>query len=302
MLPPVDPHVLEQNPHFGALYKDLTTTKLNQDGTTINHKDEARQAEIRSQLFEIRERLARTRILREALLSFASKSSDLPDELQEVIVLLLSESENEIRIQAEELLRDDKQYFLENIDLITSTLTTHLATLVPPIAALLSPEDPSIQTLTTLPPPSTHPIPHPTSLPPTTLPLATHTTALQTAHTTLFPALITHLERTIHGQSARHARAEAEHLGCVARAMELKARVLEGGRGDAEVEEALKAYERHLGRVERGLGGRVEALKGELGGYEGKGMNGVVERYVEVVREVEEVRREVEELEGRVKG
>lgn len=34
MLPPVDPNVLSANPKFEALYRDLTTNKLNEDGTS----------------------------------------------------------------------------------------------------------------------------------------------------------------------------------------------------------------------------------------------------------------------------
>ena len=34
MFPPVEPSVLENNPDFASLYKNLTTTVLNPDGTT----------------------------------------------------------------------------------------------------------------------------------------------------------------------------------------------------------------------------------------------------------------------------
>lgn len=38
MFPPVDPRVLERNPNFEVLYKDLTTRKLNPDGSTRDTK------------------------------------------------------------------------------------------------------------------------------------------------------------------------------------------------------------------------------------------------------------------------
>lgn len=47
MLPPVDPRVLEHNPNFDVLYKDLTTRKLNPDGSTRDTKKQRIHDEIR---------------------------------------------------------------------------------------------------------------------------------------------------------------------------------------------------------------------------------------------------------------
>lgn len=47
MLPPVDPRVLERNPNFEVLYKDLTTRKLNPDGSTRDTKKQRMHDEIR---------------------------------------------------------------------------------------------------------------------------------------------------------------------------------------------------------------------------------------------------------------
>lgn len=47
MLPPVDPRVLERNPNFDILYKDLTTRKMNPDGSTRDTKKQRIHVEIR---------------------------------------------------------------------------------------------------------------------------------------------------------------------------------------------------------------------------------------------------------------
>lgn len=47
MLPAVDPAVLQQNPNFEVLYKDLTTRKLNADGSTRDTKKQRVHDEIR---------------------------------------------------------------------------------------------------------------------------------------------------------------------------------------------------------------------------------------------------------------
>lgn len=47
MLPPVDPRVLERNPNFDVLYKDLTTRKMNPDGSTRDTKKQRIHDEIR---------------------------------------------------------------------------------------------------------------------------------------------------------------------------------------------------------------------------------------------------------------
>jgi hypothetical protein len=47
MLPPVDPGTLQRNPNFELLYKDLTTRKLNPDGSTRDTKKQRMHDEIR---------------------------------------------------------------------------------------------------------------------------------------------------------------------------------------------------------------------------------------------------------------
>lgn len=47
MLPPVDKQVLEDNPDFAKLYKTLTTTILNPDGSTRQDKEHKETEAIR---------------------------------------------------------------------------------------------------------------------------------------------------------------------------------------------------------------------------------------------------------------
>jgi hypothetical protein len=47
MLPPVDSAVLERNPNFDVLYKDLCARKLNPDGSTRDTKKQRIYGEIK---------------------------------------------------------------------------------------------------------------------------------------------------------------------------------------------------------------------------------------------------------------
>ena len=47
MLPPIDPTVLQRNPNFEILYKDLCTRKLNHNGSTRDTKKQRVHDEIR---------------------------------------------------------------------------------------------------------------------------------------------------------------------------------------------------------------------------------------------------------------
>lgn len=47
MLPPIDPTVLQRNPNFEILYKDLCTRKLNPNGSTRDTKKQRVHDEIR---------------------------------------------------------------------------------------------------------------------------------------------------------------------------------------------------------------------------------------------------------------
>jgi hypothetical protein len=47
MFPPVDPLVLQRNPNFEVLYKDLTTRKLNPNASTRDTKKQRVHDEIR---------------------------------------------------------------------------------------------------------------------------------------------------------------------------------------------------------------------------------------------------------------
>lgn len=74
MLPPIDPRVLERNPNFDVLYKDLTTRKLNPDGSTRDTKKQRIHDEIRQVSFQL--------FIRFFVKSFTSQLHSLPHSLQ----------------------------------------------------------------------------------------------------------------------------------------------------------------------------------------------------------------------------
>ncbi|XWX00955.1 hypothetical protein V2A60_008980 [Cordyceps javanica] len=67
MFPPVDDHVLENNPDFARLYKTLTTSILNPDGTSRRSKESKENDVVRKQADQHRLRAARQHLLERAI-------------------------------------------------------------------------------------------------------------------------------------------------------------------------------------------------------------------------------------------
>lgn len=101
MLPPLDPELLERNPRFRALHENLTSTKLNSDGSTKDPKkqkareglqevsasrclstQESQVLTMQQELQNSRVEVAKAMILRDSLRAISSTSTDLPSEVR----------------------------------------------------------------------------------------------------------------------------------------------------------------------------------------------------------------------------
>ncbi|GAB7366849.1 hypothetical protein MBLNU230_g1020t1 [Neophaeotheca triangularis] len=226
MLPPIDPAVLAQNPEFETLYRDLTTTKLNSNGTS-------------------------------RLDSKTQKERDSVVELQQSVAVTVALLEREICAEDWEVVEEDVRGFVENVQPIasllaqnyeedasllcqlaalpTATTTTHsklhptatptLQTLPQDLQALQTTLLHLSQTLHTLCLHLSDPFsPSPQTLRPTQTPKPSPTAApsLQTPQTHLTTLAIRTLEQNIHGATSRALKAHSTSLAHVAEGLNKK--------------------------------------------------------------------------------
>ncbi|OCL07932.1 hypothetical protein AOQ84DRAFT_408011 [Glonium stellatum] len=309
MLPPIDPSTLEQNPGFKGLYKDLSTRRLNQDGSSKDLKKQRTQDEMRKKLSTARAEAAKSQILRDSLIDLPSKAGDLPPELHEVIEIVCAQLHGQIPPEDHEFLEDDIEYFLENITSISNAISTLLESTTLHITLIANPEAPT-KNLSALS----------ANLPAAAAGLRDSTTALAdtltqerltvanlaaevlAAHRDLLEATIRILEQTMHGSVARATRAQAEHLAVKAAGAEMKLRIHAATHPPPPaLVAALKSYNTHLLSLQAGLRAREQAAEKTLQQYEragGKGMLEIAARYAQLTEEIERVNDEIARLEG----
>lgn len=82
MLPPVDPEVLSANPQFDALYRDLCSNKLEEDGTTkIDAKAQKERDAFQGELRKARVSAAKQHLVKSYLSALSYRGDDLPNEV-----------------------------------------------------------------------------------------------------------------------------------------------------------------------------------------------------------------------------
>lgn len=83
MLPPVDPEILSANPQFDALYRDLCTNKLKEDGTTkVDAKAQKERDAFKEELRKARVAAAKQNLIKSYLSSLSYRGDDLPSEVR----------------------------------------------------------------------------------------------------------------------------------------------------------------------------------------------------------------------------
>lgn len=310
MLPPIDPSTLEQNPGFKALYKDLSTRRLNPDGSSKDLKKQRAQDQTRKKLNTARTEVAKSQILRDSLIDLPSKAGDLPPELHEVIEIVYAQLHGQILPEDHEILEYDIEYFLEKITPVSKAISALLKSTTLHLTRIASPEAPlpSLSTLSAnLPATATTLRDSTTALADTLtqerLSLANIASEVLAAHRDLLEAIIRILEQTMHGSVARATRAQAEHLAMKAAGVEMKLNIHAATHPPPPaLTSALKSYNAHLLSLQAGLRTREQAAEKTLQQYEragGKGMLEIAGRYAQLTEEIERVKDEIARLEGK---
>ncbi|KAJ5880318.1 uncharacterized protein N7473_011371 [Penicillium subrubescens] len=280
MIPPCDPSILEQNPHFKRLYENLTTNLLNPDGSTCAHAaDPARRAVVHD-LKQCQHRSAKKRIKEHTLkqLAFASDSG-LSDECRDnlaLISLYLETSPSAIDTNTPQGGQSQPHTPDDALTLLAPTISsfyTHIPALITPFSSLLS------TTLTTLRALSITPDPDTTSTipaPPATNHQSRARARDRRVRTSLAPAppLASQLRKRVDAlrttqlselPAARRdmAATAAELMSVRAALLERMIVVLERAK-HGTLARAVKARAEHLAVIAQGIEGKVEVAKLEI--------------------------------------
>lgn len=306
MLPPIPPSVLERNPRFNQLYKDISPSRLNPDATTRLIKQQRAQADIEKQLQVLRKEALQIDVLRNAFLHIAK---DLPSEIRMSCMIVAGNLRGGLSSTELEILNEVIEPFNSNVKSIGAAISASLKHLVASLASLIAAEEgreikPS--DLTQVPANSAKLLSQNVATAQKIAQLRTRVTDLSdqinSTHREILEASVRILEQTLHGSVARGMRAKAEHLAVVAKGLDLKIRILDAGdplRSNGELRAALDAYGEHLGDLRRKLEGRVRELEGEMQGYESEGgLKEIGKRFADVLGKCEDVKREIARLEG----
>ncbi|KAH8717122.1 hypothetical protein GQ44DRAFT_751892 [Phaeosphaeriaceae sp. PMI808] len=304
MLPPVDPRVLERNPGFDVLYQDLTTRKLNPDGSTRDTKKQRIHDEIRHSLKAARTELVLSQILIDTLSELPSRALDLPPELHAVIEIVIAQLNGHVPESDRDILISDVDYFLENITTISDTLSSQLSVVAEYLCKIADPKNPpSIFDLprkaTSIYHTATLDLPHEISS--AHIELSNITSTLLATHLHLLSTSIRIMEQTQHGALARHTKASAELLHTRATLLALQAKIHTFSHPPPpEFVSALKEFRKSQGTGEKALRDRESLARQEIELYEKageKGMRDLAKRKEYLVSETQKVEEEISKLE-----
>ncbi|KAF2107247.1 hypothetical protein BDV96DRAFT_302502 [Lophiotrema nucula] len=304
MLPPVDPGVIESNPKFAILYKDLCTRKLNPDGSTRDTKKQRVHDEIRRNLNTARTSDTQIQILLSMLSDLPSKASELPPELHAVVEVVTAQLSGQIPDSDRNILAGDVDSFLENISTISAEISYQLITIAEHLCKIADPiKTPSISNLNEkaafLQAQAMAELPE--SLAREREELANTAYKVLTLHRQVLETSIKILEQTMHGSLARATKAKAEHLGTRATSLGLQAKIYTLTHPPPkEFMEALKSFRVGLGTTEKELRDREGLARRALELYERageKGMRDIAKRAQHLRAEIGKTEAEIEKLE-----
>ncbi|KAF1977773.1 hypothetical protein BU23DRAFT_526280 [Bimuria novae-zelandiae CBS 107.79] len=304
MLPAVEPKILESNPNFEVLYKDLCARKLNADGSTRDTKKQRIHEGIRQDLITLRTKLHTFQLLIQTLATLSSRSATLPQDLHYPIDLVTAQLTGQIAASDREVLAADTQVFLSNIDIIVSALSDQLSTTASLLCKIADPmQPPEIDDLLAkaeeLRNAATLALPK--DLADEKVHLANTAYTLLNLHLQLLQTSILILERTQHGALARATSTQAEHIAARASLLGLQARIhTHTHPPPAEFVKALKNFKAEQGsneaklRDREGLARKTLELYGRAGE---RGMKDLAARKTVLLSEIARMEKEVEGLE-----
>jgi len=309
MLPPIPLSVLDQNPRFHQLYKDISTSRLNPDASSRLIKQQRAQTEVEKQLLVVRKESLQKDLLQDALYSIANQLQSLPLEVRTSCLIVAGQLRGGLSATEMAMLKDVLDDFTKNASAIAAAISKELQQQATRIAALLASDDGR-----DAPPPDAAQLAANAAKV-----LAQNGAAAQkiaqlrarvtdlsnqiaAVHREILEASVRILEQTLHGSVARGLRAKAEHFAVVAKGLDLKIKILDVSdplRSNSDLRDALEFYGEHLGDEKRRYETKLREMQNEVEGYEReKGMAEIGKRFAELLVKGNDVKAEIARLQA----
>ncbi|KAI5197513.1 hypothetical protein E4T39_07264 [Aureobasidium subglaciale] len=307
MLPQPDAKVLRTNPQFAALWKDLTTNKMERNGVSKEVAANKETVKMRETLKNKRVELAEKEILGDAVrhVAFGEEGGNLTGELRETVRIVSAQLDGKLSPQDKDIVQVEVEEFIYNIDTIRAAVESHMEQNMVLLCQVLDP---------------TKQQPDPSTLPSQVqalqanveeakwqlgikrIELASTLTQLLKTNAQLLQTSIRILEQVVHGSVGRHTRARAEHLATVAQGLEKRLLVarktIAGQVYDGRAEEQLRSKKDELDSQGAGLRRRLRDREQWLERLEGvAGLREAVTEMDRIKGEISRVKEEVGRLE-----
>ncbi|CCX32156.1 hypothetical protein FPQ18DRAFT_346918 [Pyronema domesticum] len=309
MLPPIPPTVLTSNPQFASLYTTLTQTLLDPNtGCTraFSRPNDTLDDELRT----YRAELAKTQLLQRELSSLTSRANGLSEELQETLDLLMSSYYRGLDDKDKVLLQEEFEELEDNLPMIGKEVSQQLLKTMKEVLMVAYPGETEKYLESKV-----------DALP---AEVALRGSSLQKGREELIRRQLAlgevcgEIMETYHGialrllsllkqkstTTSKALTAKSEHLALVAESMSLKLDVLKNQAlsaiYDPEAVDALQNYQMHLRDTSTRLVARQRVVEDGLRKYKSAGsdMRGLVERYSQIMRQMETVAKDIRRLQG----
>ncbi|RMY43467.1 hypothetical protein D0864_15840 [Hortaea werneckii] len=319
MLPLADTSVLGANPKFAALYRDLSSNKLNTDGTSKLDAKALKEREALEKLksslqngksyildlviwsIEVTSCQKRCVAITPAMLSLRPLTQT---QLQDLVGITAASLAGDIGDEDKDIIASELERFHEYAPRIAEAISKNIQTDATALASLLSPENaPHVEDLADTIHKVQGTLATSTSrLSELRISLAQEIPALHELYREIIETSIRILEQTIHGSVARGTKAKADYLAVVAEGMSKKLLLQHGQLMQQiytpEIQGILRNKQEDLDAESLSLKRKVREMDERLAAYrQERGMKQMVGEYAELLRETERVEREIDRLE-----
>ncbi|KAI6900525.1 hypothetical protein KC318_g601 [Hortaea werneckii] len=305
MLPLADTSILGANPKFAALYRDLSSNKLNADATSkldakALKEDESFEKDIQTTQVESAKRL----IIQSGLGDLVYRGDELPEELQDLVGITAASLAGHIGDEDKDIIANELEKFHEYAPRIAEAISKNVQKDATALASLLSPDNaPHVEDLADTIRKVQETLATSTSqLSELRISLAQEIPTLHELYREIIQTSIRVLEQTIHGSVARGTKAKADYLAVVAEGMSKKLALQHGQLIQQiytpEIQGILRDKQDDLDAESLSLKRKVREMDEKLAEYrQERGVKQMVGEYAELLRETERVEREVDRLE-----
>ncbi|KAI7548613.1 hypothetical protein KC331_g4305 [Hortaea werneckii] len=304
MLPLADTSLLGANPKFAALYRDLSSNKLNADATSkLDAKALKEHESFEKDIQTTQVESAKRQIIQSGLGDLVYRGDELPEELQDLVGITAASLAGHIGDEDKDIIANELEKFHEYAPRIAEAISKNVQKDATALASLLSPDNaPHVEDLVDTIRKVQETIATSTSqLSELRISLAQEIPTLHELYREIIQTSIRVLEQTIHGSVARGTKAKADYLAVVAEGMSKKLALQHGQLIQQiytpEIQGILRDKQDDLDAESLSLKRKAREMDEKLAEYrQERGMKQMVGEYAELLRETERVEREIDRL------